>query len=75
MYYLLSGTPGVDNAGALLANTHRGGCGGCLMSSTPRNTFAECIDAMKKDFEIAMKHLPTEYGEEYYSEAAQKYPA
>ncbi len=75
MYYLLQAHSGVDNAGALLGIPIVEVAEDASSEfNVPRNTFAECIDAMKKDFEIAMKYLPTEYGEEYYSEVAQKYP-
>lgn len=40
----------------------------------PRNTFMECVQAIKDDAEAAMSNLPTEYGPEYYNEMRNKYP-
>lgn len=41
--------------------------------NVPRNTFVECINSIKSDFEIALRYLPTEYGEQYYPELMEKY--
>lgn len=74
-FYLLQSHAGLDNGGNLL--------GIPLVEKSedassdfnvPRNTFAECVAAIKKDFETARKYLPKEFGEEYYNEVRQMYP-
>lgn len=42
--------------------------------NVPRNSFAECIESMKRDAEIAIAGLPSEYGSDCYAEMRTKYP-
>lgn len=75
MFYLIQAHGGVDNAGNLLGIPIVEKAEDASSEfNVPRNTFAECLDAIKKDFEVALKYLPTEYGEEYFNEVAEKYP-
>lgn len=77
-FYLLEAHGGKDNAGNLLGipivedvYDHE-----TSMSefNSPRNTYAETVAAIKKDFETAKKYLPTEFTEEYFGEVRQMYP-
>lgn len=74
-YYLLQAHAGVDQSGQLLGYpivTEPEDASSNF--NVPRNTFAECVEAIKEDFALAQKYLPTEYGEEYFPEMQQKYP-
>lgn len=42
--------------------------------NVPRNTFVECVEAMKKDFQIALAGLPTQYGPSCFEAMRAKYP-
>ena len=73
-YYLLQAHGGLDNAGNLLGVPIVEVAEDASSNfNVPRNTFAECVAAIKKDFDTAMKYLPADYGEECYPEVRQKY--
>ncbi|MDE7386641.1 MAG: RagB/SusD family nutrient uptake outer membrane protein [Muribaculaceae bacterium] len=74
-YFLLQAHAGVDQSGQLLGYPIVKVAEDASSDfNVPRNTFVECINDINSDFETALKYLPTEYGEEYYTELAGKYP-
>ncbi len=74
-FYLLQAHAGVDNAGELLGIPIVEVAENASSNfNVPRNTYKECVEAIKKDFETARKYIPTEYGEAYYPELRQMYP-
>lgn len=75
MYYLLQSHAGFDAAGNLLgvpivevpedASSN---------FNVPRNTFAECMDAIERDARAALEVLPTRYGESCFETMRSRYP-
>ena len=74
-YYLLQSHAGYDNAGNLLgAPIVEVAEDADSYFNVPRNTFVECMQAMQRDAEAALKVLPTTYGPESYDELRAKHP-
>ncbi len=74
-YYLLQSHGGFDAAGQLLGIPIVEVVEGEGTNfNVPRNTFEECVKAMRADAAKAIELLPTEYGPNCYSEMRGKYP-
>lgn len=74
-FYLLQAHAGVDKSGNLLGYPIVEVVEDATSDfNVPRNSFIECVNSIKADFETALKYLPKEYGSEYYPEIRQKYP-
>ena len=75
MFYLLQAHAGVDNAGNLLGvPIVEVSEGEGSNFNVPRNTFVECMQAMKRDAEAALKVLPAKYGPESFDGVRQRHP-
>lgn len=76
MYYLLQSHAGFDASGNLLGvpivEVAESASGSNF--NVPRNTFAECMEAMKRDAEFALASLPRTYGPECFDEVRAKHP-
>lgn len=75
MFYLLQSHAGLDASGNLLGVpvvevSENSGSN----FNVPRNTFAECVQAIQRDAEIALAGLPTRYGAEFYHQIKAKHP-
>lgn len=75
MYYLLQSHAGFSASGDLLGVpivTKSEGIGSNF--NVPRNTFRECVEAMKEDAKIALENIPMKYGADAIVQMKSKYP-
>lgn len=76
MYYLLQAHAGIDASGELMGipivEVPESASGSEF--NVPRNTFVECMTAMKRDAQLALESLPSTYGPECYDEIRAKHP-
>lgn len=75
MFYLLQAHAGIDASGNLLGvPVVEVSEGAGSNFNVPRNTFVECMQAMKRDAEAALAGLPTEYGASCFDAMRAKHP-
>lgn len=75
MYFLLQSHAGYSSDGNLLGIPivlEPEGAG--TNFNVPRNSFRECVEAMRNDLEEAMKYLPLKYGPSSFDQMRSRYP-